>query len=81
MDYDCAADTVRGHMWKKSMDCNGDGVVTCEDYILIHWYGQTRCSDNLGVAGDSLFVRHRPCLRNMMVHVYTLWRRTSKSMQ
>ena len=70
MNYDCAVATVRKHMWKLGTDCNGDGVVTCEDYILIHRYGQARCRNYVGVDGGSMFFEHQPCLRNKPVDLY-----------
>jgi hypothetical protein len=29
---------------KKARDCNGDGVVNCEDYKYIHQHGINRCN-------------------------------------
>ena len=65
MDLDCATATVRRHMWKRKTDCNGDGVVTCEDFALIHRHGHKRCSEYLDLDGGSMFMQHRPCLRAM----------------
>ena len=65
MDFDCATATVRRHMWKRKTDCNGDGVVTCEDFALIHRHGHKRCSEYLDLDGGSMFSQHRPCLRAM----------------
>ena len=54
-------------MWKTGRDCNGDGVITCEDYILIHRYGPGGCLTYLDRDGGSKFHEHQPCLQTMIV--------------
>nr|XP_053637219.1 lysozyme-like isoform X2 [Cherax quadricarinatus] len=44
LDLHCAAVAVRQYMKKFARDCNGDGVVTCTDFVRIHKYGQTGCT-------------------------------------
>ncbi|XP_069189564.1 invertebrate-type lysozyme-like isoform X2 [Procambarus clarkii] len=44
LDLYCAAKTVRQYMKKFASDCNGDGVVSCVDYVRIHKHGQNGCS-------------------------------------
>ncbi|XP_014221985.1 lysozyme 2-like [Trichogramma pretiosum] len=43
-DVNCAARAVQGYMEKYSQDCNGDGVIDCEDYARIHYLGGYGCS-------------------------------------
>lgn len=40
----CAASTVQGYMNKYTRDCDGDGVVTCNDYARIHKAGPHACN-------------------------------------
>ncbi|KAL7300141.1 hypothetical protein TKK_0007143 [Trichogramma kaykai] len=42
-DVNCAARAVQGYMEKYSQDCNGDGVIDCEDYARIHYLGGYGC--------------------------------------
>ncbi|XP_018028109.2 invertebrate-type lysozyme 3, partial [Hyalella azteca] len=42
-DVFCAADTVINYMTKFRQDCNGDGLVDCEDFAYIHVLGGYGC--------------------------------------
>ncbi|XP_042241677.1 lysozyme-like isoform X3 [Homarus americanus] len=46
-DLPCAAKAVRQYMKKFSADCNGDGEVTCIDFVRIHKYGVSGCRSPL----------------------------------
>ena len=35
----CAEAAVQGYMSRFARDCNNDGVINCDDYIMIHQYG------------------------------------------
>ncbi|KAK8747276.1 hypothetical protein OTU49_016726 [Cherax quadricarinatus] len=42
-DLACAANIIRNYMGKHAQDCNGDGVITCTDYVKIHKLGRNAC--------------------------------------
>ncbi|XP_076233265.1 uncharacterized protein LOC143178454 [Calliopsis andreniformis] len=46
-DLYCAADTLKRYMDKFVQDCNGDGVVDCDDFLRIHQLGGYGCSGSL----------------------------------
>ncbi|KAJ8684302.1 hypothetical protein QAD02_020094 [Eretmocerus hayati] len=46
-DIDCASRIVQGYMTKYAKDCNGDGIVNCDDYVRIHYLGGYGCSGTL----------------------------------
>ena len=70
MDYNCAAETVRKYMWREGRDCNGDGVSTCEDYVLIHRYGRTGCLNYMKRDEGFKLFEHQPCLNTMIASNY-----------
>ncbi|XP_056633229.1 invertebrate-type lysozyme 6-like isoform X2 [Diorhabda sublineata] len=39
----CSALTVQGYMRKFKEDCNNDGDIDCDDFVLIHHYGAYGC--------------------------------------
>lgn len=39
----CAEDTIQGYMRKWTRDCNGDGIVDCDDFAAIHKLGPNQC--------------------------------------
>ncbi len=41
LDKRCAESAIQGYMRKWSRDCNGDGIVDCDDYAAIHKNGRT----------------------------------------
>ena len=65
MNYNCSAATVRKNMWLTGSDCNGDGVIACEDYILNYRYGRKGCLNQYD--GGIKFNEHLPCLQAMIV--------------
>ncbi|KAH8371112.1 hypothetical protein KR093_006275 [Drosophila rubida] len=42
-DSGCGAAIVRGYMELYGRDCNGDGVIECQDHIMLHMLGPTGC--------------------------------------
>ncbi|KAG7158299.1 Lysozyme 1-like [Homarus americanus] len=47
-DLACAADIVRAYMAKYgNQDCNGDGFVSCTDFVKIHKLGRNACGNHL----------------------------------
>ncbi|KAL3272423.1 hypothetical protein HHI36_013905 [Cryptolaemus montrouzieri] len=42
-DFKCATLAVQGYMRKFYQDCNGDNVIDCNDYVLIHEFGGYGC--------------------------------------
>jgi len=36
LDIICSANTIRSYINRFGKDCNGDALVTCEDYTMIH---------------------------------------------
>lgn len=47
LDLVCSADTIRSYVNRFEKDCNGDQLVTCEDYIMIHKNGGWNCGRSL----------------------------------
>jgi len=46
-DIVCAANTIRSYINRFGKDCNGDSLVTCDDYTMIHKNGGWNCGNNL----------------------------------
>jgi len=42
-DLACASRIVRSHMIAFGQDCSGDGLVTCDDYVMMHKNGGWSC--------------------------------------
>ncbi|XP_071539968.1 lysozyme 2-like isoform X2 [Panulirus ornatus] len=47
LNLDCASKTINLFMEKEGKDCDGDGQLTCEDYVRIHKYGPNGCGQPL----------------------------------
>jgi len=47
LDLVCAANTIRSYINRFGKDCNGDQLVTCEDYVMIHKNGGWNCGKSL----------------------------------
>ena len=47
MDVKCASRIIRSYMTAFAQDCNGDGLVTCDDYAMIHKSGGWSCTNNI----------------------------------
>ena len=51
-DLKCASRTVRSYMNAYARDCNGDGLITCDDYIRMHKFGAWSCNTEIDPADD-----------------------------
>ncbi|KAJ3646608.1 hypothetical protein Zmor_024189 [Zophobas morio] len=38
-DFDCSVRSVQGFMHRFQEDCNGDGIIDCDDFVNLHWFG------------------------------------------
>jgi len=47
LDLVCSANTIRSYINRFGKDCNGDQLVTCEDYVMIHKNGGWNCGKSL----------------------------------
>merc|ERR1719220_2456903 len=47
LDIICSANTIRSYINRFGKDCNGDALVTCEDYTMIHKNGGWNCGTSL----------------------------------
>ncbi|KZC07821.1 PREDICTED: lysozyme-like [Dufourea novaeangliae] len=61
----CAVRTVQGYMDKFAQDCNGDGVINCDDYLRIHRLGGYGCTGPLDAKYEDTFKRCKETLRNL----------------
>merc|ERR1712032_828837 len=50
LDIICSANTIRSYINRFGKDCNGDALVTCEDYTMIHKV----CSPSFSSYGEPL---------------------------
>ena len=46
-DLKCASRIVRSHSNAFAQDCNGDGLITCDDYAMMHRNGGYECNKPL----------------------------------
>jgi len=65
-DLYCAATVVRRYMNNFTQDCDGDGVVTCKDYVRLHKLGRLGCSAAL--PQDRFFTQFDECARRLNVY-------------
>lgn len=61
-DMKCAADTVKAYMTKLAKDCNGDGVINCVDYAMMHKFGGYFCEKEL-LENQEYFDKIQTCTR------------------
>ncbi|XP_012523214.2 lysozyme [Monomorium pharaonis] len=54
-DVYCAGRTVQNYMVKFKQDCNGDGVINCDDYVRLHRYGVSGCTNQLHSVYESIY--------------------------
>lgn len=54
-DAFCASRAVQGYMTKFGRDCNGDGVINCDDFIRIHRHGGNACSSPLNDKYENVY--------------------------
>ncbi|RXG70821.1 hypothetical protein Avbf_02617, partial [Armadillidium vulgare] len=62
LDLQCAAGVVKAYMQKFAQDCNGDGIIDCEDYVRIHGLGGYGCRDPSFVNTD-FYKRYAKCFK------------------
>merc|ERR1712062_811570 len=58
-DLKCSSRIVRSHSNAFAQDCNGDGLVTCDDYAMMHRNGGYECSNPL--AGTDYWQIYEEC--------------------
>ncbi|XP_050430202.1 lysozyme-like [Adelges cooleyi] len=39
----CAARAVNQYIQRYAKDCNRDGVISCDDYVRLHYFGEANC--------------------------------------
>jgi len=54
-DAECAAKAVKAYTQKYAQDCNGDGVINCNDYARLHHLGGFGCKGTLDETYESTF--------------------------
>lgn len=60
---ECSSVTVKNYMEKYKKDCNGDGLITCEDYAAIHRSGPRACM-NRDLQRDHYWNKFLSCRAN-----------------
>lgn len=60
---ECSSVTVKNYMEKYKKDCNGDGLITCEDYAAIHRRGPRACM-NKDLQKDHYWNKFLSCRAN-----------------
>lgn len=60
---ECSSVTMKNYMEKYKKDCNGDGVINCEDYAAIHRRGPRACS-NKDLLKDHYWNKFLSCRAN-----------------
>ncbi|KAK9887984.1 hypothetical protein WA026_000274 [Henosepilachna vigintioctopunctata] len=56
----CSIKTVQYYMEKNAKDCDGNQVIDCDDYVLIHSFGPGNC-ENATLKNDKLH-RYNTCM-------------------
>ncbi|KAK7869611.1 hypothetical protein R5R35_009985 [Gryllus longicercus] len=61
--YMCSSRLVTSYMSKLKKDCNGDGLINCDDFALIHFNGGYSCEQplNQSKAGQLYAARYERC--------------------
>ncbi|KYM94116.1 Lysozyme 2, partial [Cyphomyrmex costatus] len=54
-DAYCAARTVENYMAKFSRDCTGNGVIDCDDYVHLHRFGASDCTNTLHNVYENIY--------------------------
>ena len=60
-DKACSESTVQGYMNRWKTDCNGDGLIDCQDFAIIHQLGPTSCSSR-SIIATSFWKEFDSCL-------------------
>ncbi|XP_059085568.1 lysozyme 2-like isoform X2 [Tigriopus californicus] len=58
-DIGCSSDILRSYFTRFLKDCNGDRLVTCEDYVMLHKNGGWNCGTDL--AGTDFWDLYLEC--------------------
>merc|ERR1711937_324739 len=64
LDLVCSANTIRSYINRFGKDCDGDQLVTCEDYVMIHKNGGWNCGKSL--AGTKFWQVYKTC-KNVVI--------------
>lgn len=57
----CAEHAIQGYMNKWKRDCNGDGIIDCNDYAAIHKLGPHSCNSQALFQSD-YWVSYESCI-------------------
>merc|ERR1711988_275865 len=64
LDLVCSANTIRSYINRFGKDCDGDQLVTCEDYVMIHKNGGWNCGKSL--VGSKFWEVYQTC-KNVVI--------------
>ncbi|XP_075209804.1 lysozyme-like [Lycorma delicatula] len=64
VDPYCATSTIYNYMSRYAQDCNGDQVVTCDDYARIHYLGGLQCQ--LAIHNYAYYRVFRQCMSKIL---------------
>ncbi|CAG7728821.1 unnamed protein product [Allacma fusca] len=63
-NFGCSVCTIHGHMRKfppSGKDCNGDGILTCEDFVQQFYFGESSCGRELNQEEKPIYDRFKSC--------------------
>ncbi|CAH0553864.1 unnamed protein product [Brassicogethes aeneus] len=46
-DFECSSNSVANYVQRFQQDCDGDGKITCDDLMLVHFLGGYGCKEKL----------------------------------
>ncbi|RWS30551.1 Destabilase-like protein [Leptotrombidium deliense] len=58
----CAIQTVKSYLQKRTVDCNRDGRITCDDFALIHKFGANRCAQD-SLLNTTFWRKYKTCTK------------------
>ncbi|XP_076644556.1 lysozyme-like [Halictus rubicundus] len=56
-DLYCASRTIQTVMERNARDCDGDGIINCDDYLRMHQLGVGGCSNSLDTEFENTYKR------------------------
>jgi len=71
LDIVCSANTIRSYINRFGKDCNGDALVTCEDYTMIHKNGGWNCGTSL--VGSNFWDIFQTCKDTVIGRGLNIW--------
>jgi len=71
LDIICSANTIRSYINRFGKDCNGDALVTCEDYTMIHKNGGWNCGTSL--VGSNFWNLFQTCKDTVIGRGLNIW--------